>query len=164
MLSLHAAPAVLLPPLFERLQERFSSFLFLLFNDTTGLDERFRFVPVLLIAWLIAALLSAPLSHLAARLFGSGAELRQSTGTAFAIAAIQCGFFGLTWLVIAWGRRDIDWSVFCLSTVATMLVAKWGHEFPVWKSILLVFAQAAISLLTIFLMAFTAAELGWTSF
>lgn len=164
MFLLHALPALASPPILDRLQDRFASFLFLLQNDTTGLEERFRYVPALLLAWLLASLLTAPLSHLAARLLGSGAELRSSVGVAFSIAVIQCGFFGLTWLVVAWGRRSIDWSVFCLSTIATMAVAKWGHELPIWKCIALVFVQAAVCLLAVFFMAFTAAELGWTSF
>jgi hypothetical protein len=164
MLLPPAATALLLPPLLDRLQDRFASFLFLLRNDTTGVEERFRFVPILLLCWLLANLLGAPLTHLVARFFGSSAELRKSTGNAFAIAAIQCGFFGLTWLVIAWGRRSIDWAVFAASCVATSLVAKWGHELPLGKSFLLVIIQTGVGLLVTFLIAFTAAELGWTSF
>ena len=164
MLSPTLPPALLLPPLLERLQDRFASFLFLLRNDTTGVEERFAFAPVLLLLWLLASLLSSPLSHLAARILGSQADLRKSAGAALGIAAIQCGFFGLSWLVIAWGRRSLDWSVFGASTLATALVSKWAHEIPYWKCLLHVFLQAAACLAVMFLMAFTAAELGWTSF
>ena len=94
MLSLTPTPGLLLPPLLERLQDRFASFLYLLLNDTTGVEERFTFIPVLLLFWLVASLLSAPLSHLTARLLGSSAELRKSTGIAFSIAAMAVSSSG----------------------------------------------------------------------
>ena len=164
MLSSTLAPGLLLPPLLERLQDRFASFLFLLRNDTTGVEERFTLIPMVLGLWLVASLLSAPLSHLIARLLGSSAELRESTGIAFTIAAIQCGFFGISWLVIAWGQRSLDWSVLGASSVATAFVSKWGHEFALWKCALHVLLQVAVGLLTMFLMAFAATEFGWTNF
>ena len=108
--------------------------------------------------------MTAPLSHLTARLFGSSAELRKSTGTALSIAALQCGFLGISWLLIGWGRRSLDWSVFAASTLSTMLVSKVGHEIPLWKGLVHVLVQAAACLLVMFLIAFTAAEFGWTSF
>ena len=66
--------------------------------------------------------------------------------------------------MIAWGRRSLDWSVFGASTLVTALVSKWGHELPYLKCVTHVLVQAGACLLVMFLIAFTAAELGWTSF
>lgn len=151
---------LLAPDLLERLSRRFSNLLFVLLNDTTGVEERWRLAPVLLGAWLVGTLVASPVAHGLARLLGSSAELRKSAGTALWIAAVQVGFFALHWLVIAWGDRRLDWSVFGAATVAAALVAKWGHEIDYWKCLLLVLLQSAAVAGLLFLASFAAAELG----
>jgi hypothetical protein len=152
------------PELLERLQRRFASFVFLLTNDTTGVEERARLVPFLLGAWILASLVAGPASHLTARLLGSSAEMRRSAGTAIGIGALQAAFFALHWGVIAWGRRSLDWSVFGMSVLACALVSKWAHEIDFARCLLHVLLQSATVLLLLFLAAFGLSELGWIAF
>ena len=66
--------------------------------------------------------------------------------------------------MIAWGNRRLDWSIFATAALMAALVAKWGHELPYLKCVILVLLQSAASLLLLFLLAFSFAELGWTEF
>lgn len=162
LLAAPALAAALAPDLLGRLSRRFSSLLYVLLNDTTGVEERWRLAPVLLGAWLAGTLVASPISHALARLLGSSAELRKSILTAAWIGAIQVGFFAMHWLVIAWGDRSLDWSVFGVATIAAALVGKWGHEMDFWKCLVLVPLQSAVVLGLLFLASFGASELGWT--
>lgn len=152
------------PGVLDRLARRFHSFVFLLTNDTAGVEERAGWRLPLLVAWLAVAFVASPACLLALRLLGKSAELRRVAGVAVGVAAIQVLFFAVQWFIVAWGRRALDWAAFATSLWLAALVAKLAHEIGYLRSVAYVLAQSTICLAILFALAFSAAELGWIAY